>query len=349
VTVPAAAPKHAPQASPTVAVSINAGTPPQVKPSFIGLSEDGNGSLSGITWSSWTADSAKGSGIISLDNGVPDMATGTTGKLPVSIVLSNPVGGIFTAMTVTDSLGNTDTFADISGSQPAGMLSVSDSLSVDVPLSGTSSSPNWAGYVATSTPGTFTSVSASWTQPTTTCSDSPTTRAASAFWVGLDGAQTGAQTLEQIGTEADCDNGMASYYAWYEMLPAGQVIYSSPVEPGDAVSASVVANSDGDAFTLTLTDSTQGWTRTTDQTSAPTQLSSAEIIAEAPTNSATNTEFLLADFSAVGFSGATINGSSLDNTAAGGESMISNGVIEAVPSSLSNGNAFYVYAIQPGS
>ena len=37
------------------------------------------------------------------------------------------------------------------------------------------------------------------------------------------------------------------------------------LQPGDAMSASVVANGGG-AFTLTLTDSTQGWTRTTSQT-----------------------------------------------------------------------------------
>src|SRR5690348_16358299 len=41
---------------------------------------------------------------------------------------------------------------------------------------------------------------------------------------------------------------------------------SIPVMPGDAMSTSVVANGSG-AFTLTLTDSTQGWTQATSQIS----------------------------------------------------------------------------------
>ena len=49
------------------------------------------------------------------------------------------------------------------------------------------------------------------------------------------------------------------------------------------MSASVVA-AGGGAFTLTLTDSTQGWTETTNQTSDTAQLGSAEVIAEAPSD-----------------------------------------------------------------
>ena len=45
------------------------------------------------------------------------------------------------------------------------------------------SSTNWSGYAADS--GTYTSVSASWVQPTGTCSSR--TDQYSSFWVGLDG------------------------------------------------------------------------------------------------------------------------------------------------------------------
>jgi hypothetical protein len=65
------------------------------------------------------------------------------------------------------------------------------------------------------------------------------------------------------------------------MFPNAPVFYDNPVEPGDAMSASVVADGGG-AFTLTLADSTQGWTQTTNQTSDTAQLGSAEVIAEAP-------------------------------------------------------------------
>src|SRR5579862_8077912 len=43
-------------------------------------------------------------------------------------------------------------------------------------------STNWSGYAATT--GRYTSVTASWTQPTGTCS---TGNQYAAFWVGLDG------------------------------------------------------------------------------------------------------------------------------------------------------------------
>jgi hypothetical protein len=118
-------------------------------------------------------------------------------------------------------------------------------------------SENWAGYTSAANPGTFTSVSASWAQPAVTCTAPDTF---SSFWVGLDG--DGTNSVEQTGTEADCNGGAAAYQGWFEMFPQAPVFYDNPVQPGDAMSASVVANGGG-AFTLTLTDSTQGWTQAT--------------------------------------------------------------------------------------
>lgn len=61
------------------------------------------------------------------------------------------------------------------------------------------SSSIWAGYAVTGAAGSFTSVSASWTQPTASCAAGSQY---TAFWVGLDGYAS--KTVEQIGTEADC-------------------------------------------------------------------------------------------------------------------------------------------------
>jgi Peptidase A4 family len=93
-------------------------------------------------------------------------------------------------------------------------------------------------------------VSASWAEPAVTCTASQTF---SSFWVGLDG--DGTSTVEQTGTEADCANGAASYQGWFEMFPAAPVFFGNTVQPGDAMSASVVANGGG-SFTLTLTEVT---------------------------------------------------------------------------------------------
>ncbi len=91
------------------------GTPddPRVRPSGILLFADGSFALTGITWSSWTADRAEGSGALYSSNGSPSQATGAKTSIPVSIALSAPTSGgkpYFTAMTVTDSAGHTDTF-----------------------------------------------------------------------------------------------------------------------------------------------------------------------------------------------------------------------------------------------
>ena len=196
-------------------------------------------------------------------------------------------------------------------------------------------SQNWAGYAAAGQPGTFTSVSASWTQPAVTCTAQQTF---SSFWVGLDG--DGTQTVEQTGTEADCNNGAATYQGWFEMFPNAPVFYNNAVAPGDAMSASVAANGGG-AFTLTLSDQTQGWTQSTDQTSATAQLGSAEIIAEAPSDA--NSVLPLSNFGTVNFSNVAVDAAPLGNANVAGLTMVSaGGVTEATPSAIANGSAFSV-------
>ena len=202
-------------------------------------------------------------------------------------------------------------------------------------------SQNWSGYAAAGNAGAFTSVSASWTQPTVTCG---ATNTFSSFWVGLDG--DGTPTVEQTGTEADCNNGAATYAGWWEMFPNAPVFYNNPVAPGDAMSASVVANGGG-SFTLTLTDATQNWTQTTNQTSNQALLGSAEVIAEAPSN---GTVLPLSNFGTVNFTNATADNQPIGNDNAAPLTMVSNaGVTDATPSALTGGNAFTVTWNNSGS
>jgi hypothetical protein len=146
--------------------------------------------------------------------------------------------------------------------------------------------------------------------------------------------------VEQTGTEADCNGGAAAYQGWFEMFPNAPVFYDNPVQPGDAMSASVVANGGG-AFTLTLADSTQGWTQATNQTSDTAQLGSAEVIAEAPSNG--TTVLPLSNFGTVNFTDVTADNAAIGTENPSALTMVSaNDVTEATPSALAGGNAFTV-------
>jgi hypothetical protein len=165
-------------------------------------------------------------------------------------------------------------------------------------------STNWSGYAATSS--TYTSVAASWTEPTGHCSSSPNSY--SSFWVGLDGYNSGS--VEQTGTDVDCSGTSPRYYAWYEMFPAYPVNYSNTVRPGDHLSASVTYLG-SNRFSLFISDSTQGWSHTTTKSLSGAARSSAEVIAEAPSSS--SGVLPLADFGTVSLSGSTANGSAIGN------------------------------------
>jgi len=205
-------------------------------------------------------------------------------------------------------------------------------------------SENWAGYAATGAAGSFTSVSASWSQPAVSCGDTDTF---SAFWAGLDG--DGTATVEQTGTEADCAGGAATYQGWYELFPNAPVFFANPVQPGDAMSASV-ASDGGGLFTITLSDATQGWSQTTQQTAANAQLGSAEVIAEAP-SSGGGSVLPLADFGTVNFTAATADGAPIGNSASLGELTMASaaGTVLAAPSALTSAGAFSVTAEASGT
>jgi hypothetical protein len=142
-------------------------------------------------------------------------------------------------------------------------------------------SGNWSGYVAGATGGstTFKSVSGSWVVPTANCTTSgePTY---SAFWVGLGGAGD-TEALEQTGTETNCSaQGTASYYAWYELVPKAPVRVDLPVSAGDHISSKVTV--DGTNVSIWLSDETSGQTFAKTLSMSDPDISSAEWIAEAP-------------------------------------------------------------------
>lgn len=144
-------------------------------------------------------------------------------------------------------------------------------------LSGSASaaSGGFAGYAATTS--TYTSVNATWTQPSVTCGSASTYVST---WVGLDGISD--STVEQIGTEADCVNGVVAYEGWYELYPAAPVYLSQRLSPGDSVTATVSATT-ADVFTLTLKDATAGWTSSSKHTDTAAARTSAEVALEVPT------------------------------------------------------------------
>ena len=167
------------------------------------------------------------------------------------------------------------------------------------------SSTNWSGYAAAS--GTYTSVSANWTEPTGTCSG---TAKYSSFWVGLDGYNS--STVEQTGSEVDCSGSTPKYYSWYEMYPANPVNFSNTVRPGDKFFGSVTTNGSG-SYTLVLQDLTRGWKHTVTKSLPSAVNSSAEVIAEAPCCTVSGDILPLAHFSPVTFTNASVNGSAIGN------------------------------------
>jgi hypothetical protein len=169
-------------------------------------------------------------------------------------------------------------------------------------------SENWAGYVAgessTGTGTQFSSVSASWVAPAVKCT---TGQGYSAFWVGLGGAGQQSQSLEQVGTEADCSSdGAGDYFAWYELVPSAPVRLDLTVTPGDHVSGRVTVN--GSQVTVSLSDQTSGAAMTKTLSMSDPDTSTAEWIAEAPSSCDQVGDcqpLPLADFGGVSFTNAS--------------------------------------------
>ena len=106
-------------------------------------------------------------------------------------------------------------------------------LGVAVPASaGTVSTSDLYGYGVIT--GTHTSSGASWTMPTVHCGASTTYES---MWTGLDGYSS--DSVEQVGTDADCSGGTVEYDGWYELYPAAPVYFGNAISAGNHMTASV--------------------------------------------------------------------------------------------------------------
>ncbi len=134
---------------------------------------------------------------------------------------------------------------------------------------------NWGGYIATGSAGEFKSISAQWRVPLVTCRADKDLYAP---WVGIDG--DGSSTVEQTGVQTSCSTGSPVHSAWYEMFPKPAVYFPNPLSTGDSISASVTYAAG--KFTITISDTTKGWTQTLQRTVSSRQKISAEAVIEAP-------------------------------------------------------------------
>ncbi len=261
-------------------------------------------------------------------------------------------------------------FSTLAASAVVATVALAPTASAATVDSQEATSANWSGYVAggSSSGSTqqFSSVSGSWVQPTVNCS---TGDGDAAFWVGIGGTSQTNNALEQVGTEANCTNGSAQHFAWYELVPAAPVRLGVSINPGDHVSAKV--DVDGTTVTVSLSDQTSGQSSTKTLQMQNPDTSSAEWIAEAPSScdgSGSCTPLALANFGTANFSGAaaTANGHTgpIDDSTwgsqavqlsggaqgyAGGQSLAASGSsASAVPTSLSTDGASFSVAWQSG-
>jgi Peptidase A4 family len=138
-------------------------------------------------------------------------------------------------------------------------------------------------------------VSGNWVQPTAHCNLKGRQVALAAFWVGLDGYKN--KTVEQTGTEADCEGKVPVYYAWYELYPERLFLFPIKAVPGSEFHAEVTQSK------LFLENVTTGEPAQFEYDSGSLEFASAEWIAEKPFNRFT-------DFGEVEFSGASASGDS---------------------------------------
>lgn len=199
---------------------------------------------------------------------------------------------------------------------------------------GRGTSTNWSGYAVDGAGAT--QVGATWIQPAVTCA--PGENSWSSPWIGIDGDTS--NTVEQTGTDSDCQRGKPTYYAWYEMYPKSTVTVNLTVHPGDSITGTVKFLGSG-SFSMALTDNTTHASFSTTQNSNKASLSSVEWIMEGPSNG------LLSDFGSVQFSAASatiggqIAGLSSFSSAQSITMVTKSGVTRAQPSAVSS-NAFSV-------
>ena len=184
------------------------------------------------------------------------------------------------------------------------------------------------GYVAYN--NTFSSASATWTQPAVTCTNpadfySP--------WVGINSATT----VEQVGVSTNCRSGSPVSQAWYEMYPAPAVYLSLadyPVSSGDSFHGAVAYNG-GPTYTLTLSNTTRGWTYSTVQIA--TTVSNPAVAASIESQAGR-----FPNFGSITFSEVTANGLPIGSFDTIAYDPSANGVTQASTSTLRGGTEFTI-------
>jgi len=217
---------------------------------------------------------------------------------------------------------------------------------------GPATATNWSGYVITGPAGSISAVTGSWVVPPVTCAAGETSYAA--FWIGIDGDSS--PTVEQIGTDSDCQDGVPTYYAWFEFFPfRPRPITTVPVAPGHVIGAEVTYHASTGKFELFIVNVTSGSTFAIARW-FPGKRASAEWIAEVPASGAGvlplanfGSVAYGADFTGVGPTNlATVNGQTGPIAAFGAAvqaiTMVSqSNAVKAQPSGLSpDGTSFLI-------
>ena len=198
-------------------------------------------------------------------------------------------------------------------------------------------STNWSGYADTGL--TYTQVKGTWKVPTVKTQSG---EKYASDWVGIGGYSEG--TLIQAGTSEQDVNGVITYNAWTEILPASEVPISGfTVHPGDSMTVTVKKVAGVNQWSITVKDTTAGETSTQGFSYSSSE-ASAEWIHEAPT--VNGSQAVLALTNNVTFTADTLNGAT--KLASGGtvneiQMVTSADKPEATPSAVSTkGDAFAV-------
>jgi hypothetical protein len=144
-------------------------------------------------------------------------------------------------------------------------------------------SADWSGYCAASDlvkpQPVVTEVNGSWAIPTVKAS---TADSYSAVWIGIGGQFD--NSLIQIGTEQDSNNGQAIYFTWYELYPANaETIHSLNISQEDLITASIfLSDPTSNTWSMKIQDLTNGQSFQKNPIYQSSKLS-AEWIVERPT------------------------------------------------------------------
>ena len=257
-------------------------------------------------------------------------------KPVIKPVPSSSVSNLSSTSSGSSTSSSTSTSSSSGGSGSTGTTTTTTTSSNPAP---DYTSSNWSGYLDSG--AKYTAISGSWQQPAATGNGSTTS--ADATWIGIGGVTT--SDLIQIGTDDTVSaSGAVTIAAFYELLPNSAInINSLNIAAGDTINASITETSTNE-WTITISDATksQTFTMNISYTSAN---SSAEWIEEDPEDTSGNL-LPFDNYGTVNFSQAltTANGTSLDLTQAGGQSIAmvnsSNQVISSPSAIGSDGASF---------